>query len=269
MTMLIFMNKNGLAPFPLEDRIFLGEGLFETLRVANGKPCYPKLHWQRLQNSASFLDIPFDLSFDTWLRKLLQCIKINAMQNGGIKVLLSSGSAPRGLLQKSKEARLVFDAFNYVKNPRPLKLISAPWLRDGNNPIYQIKSINYLEAIMARRQAEHAEADDVLFFNLRQHATETSVANLFMIKDNQLYTPGLKSGILAGIIRQRLLALCKSNGIAHCEGELDRATLIKSDAIFITNTLQGIRLVATLDDVSFVTNHPLITLLQDLLSKDS
>src|SRR5690606_10040022 len=103
MAMLVFMNKNGLAPFPLDDRIFLGEGLFETLRVAHGKPCYPKLHWQRLQNAASFLGIPFDLSFDTWLRKLVQCIKINAMPNGGIKVLLSSGSAPRGLLKKSKE----------------------------------------------------------------------------------------------------------------------------------------------------------------------
>ncbi|WED43613.1 aminotransferase class IV [Legionella cardiaca] len=270
MSTLIFTNKDGQnAPFPLDDRIFLGEGLLETLRVMHGKPCYAKFHWHRLKQAAFLLDIPFQISFDLWLKKLLDCIQLESLENGGIKVILSGGRAPRGLVAKSQESCLVFNAFHYVKNSHALKLVSSSWLRDSNNPIYKIKSLNYLEAIIARRQAKSAGVDDVLFYNLKNHATETSIANLFIIKNNQLYTPNIESGILAGIIRQRLLLLSKANGIAYFESALDKEILYQADAIFVCNSLQGICPVVKLDDVSFTTNHSLITLLQDLLAKDS
>ncbi|KTC86368.1 aminotransferase class IV [Legionella brunensis] len=270
MSTLIFINENGQnTPFPMDDRIFLGEGLFETLRIADGKPCYAKLHWQRLHNGASLLGIPLEIPFDLWLEKLHYCIELASLQNGGIKVTLSGGSASRGLDAKSQESRLCFDTFHYVKNSHALKLISAPWVRDNNNPIYQVKSVNYLEAIIARRQAQLVGADDVLFYNLKKHATETSIANLFIIKDNLLYTPNVESGILAGIVRQRLLFLSKANAISYFECELDELALHNADAMFVCNSLQGIRTVSMLDKSSFVPHHPLVNLLQELLAKDN
>ncbi|KTD13320.1 aminotransferase class IV [Legionella jamestowniensis] len=269
MSTLIFLNKNGKnAPFPMDDRVFLGEGLFETLRIVHGKPCYANLHWQRLQQAAALLGIPFDVSYELWLATLLRCIQAVSMQHGGIKVILSGGSAPRGLTEKATESRLIFDPFHYTKKIEALKLISAPWVRASNNPFYQIKSINYLEAIIARRQAEEAGGEDVLFFNEKQQATETSVANFFIIKNDKVFTPELKSGILAGIIRQRLLAICKANAIACFEEALDKKTLMKADAMFTCNVLQGIRAVSMLDHVPFTTNHPLMVLLGDLLVRD-
>lgn len=270
MTTLVFINKNGQnAPVSMDDRIFLGEGLFETLRVAHGKPCYAKLHWQRLQNAASFLDIPFDVSLELWLTKLLQCIQTAELQHGGVKIILSGGRAARGLLAKTEASHLIFSAFSYVKNTRALNLISAPWTRDHNNPIYKLKSTNYLEAIIAQRHAKNAGADDVLFFNDLNHATETSLANFFIIKNNQLYTPPIESGLLAGIIRQRLLMLSKDNAIGYSESPLDNADLVQADAMFVCNSLQGLRAVSTFDQVPFAISHPLFTLLQDLLAKDS
>ncbi|MDI9817871.1 MULTISPECIES: aminotransferase class IV [unclassified Legionella] len=268
MTELIFANENGRAPFFADDRIFLGEGLFETLRVIHGKPCYPQLHWQRLQQAAFSLGIPFTLSFESWLNNLLHCIKLAALQDGGIKVILGGGDAPRGLTERSQESCLIFNAFHYDNDSRALKLLGAPWLRDSQNPVYQIKSINYLEAIIARRYAEGMGADDVLFFNFARHATETSVANLFVIKDDQLHTPPLNSGLLAGIIRHRILALCQESGIVCKESELDRNELLQADAMFLCNALQGIRKVYSFENTLFATSHPLIILLQELLARD-
>lgn len=256
------------APFYTDERIFLGEGLFETLRILDGKPCYPKPHWQRLQSAAVFLQLPFELSFPAWCGNLNQCITLNQLQDGGIKVILSAGNAPRGLVAQSKESRLVFTAFNYLADRTAVKLSSASWLRDGKNPIYQLKSINYLEAIIARRQAQLRGADDVLFFNLEQCVTDTTIANLFIIKNNQLFTPSLQNGVLPGIIRQRLLCICQENNIPCFECNLDKISLEEAEAVFICNALQGIRPVSAIDDTLFKTNHSLVSQLQVILAAD-
>ncbi len=74
----------------------------------------------------------------------------------------------------------------------------------------QLKSINYLEAIIARRHALERGADDVLFFNMEQYATETTVANLFIVAKGDILTPAVSQGILPGITRHRILHLAST-----------------------------------------------------------
>jgi len=266
---LVYIQENEPnAPFAINDRIFLGEGLFETLRVIKNKPRYPEYHWRRLQAAALTLNIPFELSFEIWLEKLNECIALKKLYEGGIKAILSAGSSSRGLLERGQTPHMVFDAFQYVPHSKFLNLISAPWQRDAKNPIYQIKAISYLEAIIARRYAQAAGADDVLFFNLQQHATDTTIANLFIIKNNTLITPPLHSGVLPGIIRQRLLELCKVQKIPCFELEISKNDLNQADAALVCNSLQGICPLHSLDGNLFSLNHPLISELQILLEKD-
>lgn len=252
----------------IDDRIFLGEGLFETLRIVGSKPQYPEYHWQRLKNAALFLNIPFDVPLKLWFDKLNDCISVKKLKEGGVKAILSGGSAPRGLVEQAKEPHLIFDAFEYSINTQALNLISAPWQRDAKNPIYQLKSVNYLEAILARRHAIAQGADDVLFFNFEHHATDTTIANLFIIKNNQLITPALYCGVLPGIIRQRLLALCKERDLNCTELELVKETIVQADAVFVCNALQGIRPIRTFDGNYFDVEHPIIKLLQEILARD-
>jgi 4-amino-4-deoxychorismate lyase len=259
---------SGNTPFSLDERIFLGEGLFETLRVVEGRPCYPEQHWARLSKAALFLNLPLNLPLDLWLLKLRQFIELKKLQNGGVKAILSGGKAPRGLTEQAKVSHLVFEAFEYKKLSKPLRLISAPWLRDAKNPIYRIKSINYLEAILARRQAQSSGADDALFFNFQNQASDTTVANLFIIKNDCLFTPSLQSGVLAGIIRERLLRLCKKQGITASEVELTKASLLDADAAFTTNALQGVVALSAFEGHSLNSDHPLIALMQSLLKND-
>lgn len=263
----VLTEKGDIIPaFGMDDRIFLGEGLFETLRVDSSRPCFALLHWQRLDYSAKTLGIPFDLSSDEWHEHLIAQIKHDNLYHGGIKAILSGGSAPRGLAEQGQVSQLIFQTFNYTIKSSPVRLLSTPWLRDAGNPVYRMKTVNYLEAIMARRQALNQGADDALFFNLQQDATETTCANFFIIKNNQLATPKLEHGVLPGITRGRILALCAQHEITCIETRLSKSMIEEADAAFITNSLQGVRYVSTLDQLEYRVNHPLVEQLISLLS---
>ncbi|MBL7478371.1 aminotransferase class IV [Legionella bononiensis] len=265
----VLIDKGDVTPvFGIDDRIFLGEGLFETIKVDSSKPCFAALHWQRLSHSARQLGIPFDLSLDDWCEHLIQQIRRDNLYHGGIKAILSGGSAPRGLAERGQVSQLIFQTFNYHILNHPIRLISTSWLRDAANPIYQLKTVNYLEAILARRQALTLGADDALFFNQQHFATETTCANLFLIKDNQLITPPQEHGVLPGITRSRIFSLCQEHNISCIEKGVTKVMIEEADAVFISNSLQGIRAVLAVDQVIFEVAHPLIEQLISLLSFD-
>ena len=160
---------------------------------------------------------------------------------------------------------MFLQTFAYTKLTEPVRLLSAPWLRDEANPVYQHKSVNYLEQIIALRQVYAEKADDVLFFNTKHHATETTCANLFIIKDQRLYTPPIADGVLPGITRSRIVDLCQQQRLGCIEQSLTKTLIIGADAVFICNSLQGIRRVVKIDQHSFIDNHPLVEQLIKLL----
>lgn len=255
----VLVDKGDISPsFAIDDRIFLGEGLFETLRVESSRPCFADLHWRRLGNAAGILGIPFDLSLDDWEDHLITQIKRDNLYHGGIKAILSGGSAPRGLAEQGQVSQLMFQTFNYTVHTDPVRLSSASWLRDGANPVYQLKSVNYLEAIIARRQALANGANDALFYNTAHHATETTCANLFLIKDNMVFTPPLTDGVLPGITRSRILSIAMHHGISCKELSITKKMIESADAVFVTNCLQSIRVVHSLDELIFDSTHPLL-----------
>jgi 4-amino-4-deoxychorismate lyase len=268
-TSSLVIADNQALVFPLDDRIYLGEGLFETIKIVGQQPCYSFRHWQRMLDGADRLSIPFDVSFNQWQNELGSCVDKTVLQDGGIKVVLSGGSSSRGLCSRADVSRLVFNSFTYCEETIALNLISARWLRDASNPIYQIKSVNYLESILARREAMLLGADDVLFFNIENYATETSVANLFLVHDDKIYTPMLNNGVFAGIIRARILNLCLNEGIICTEKLISSDMIIRSEAVFVTNSLHNIRMVKSFNGYALPIEHQLVRQLQTLLLNDA
>jgi 4-amino-4-deoxychorismate lyase len=264
-TKIFSINPQASPAFSPDDRLYLGEALFETLRVSHARPCFANLHWQRLKKGAMELGIPFDLTLDTWQHHLLRRIKKDKLYQGGIKVILSGGSAPRGLTERGKIGQLILQTFHYQISNKPIRLMSASWLRDAANPIYSWKSPNYLEAIIARREALAHGLDDALFYNTDHHATETTTANLFLIKGNSLFTAPLNDGVLAGITRSRIFTKSLEQSIACHETSITKPMLKKADTVFVCNSLQGIQSVFSLDDTVFNLNHPLLEELTSLL----
>lgn len=254
--------------FPITDRIFLGEGLFETIKVAQFKPCFPKLHWQRLKNAAESLAFSFFIPFELWNQLLMNKIEQEKLAFGGIKVFLSGGVAPRGLIERGEAGQLAFQSFTFSSAAKPMRLTSSSWLRDQNNPIYHFKTINCFESIIARRQAIAQNADEVLFFNTKLHATESTCANLFIVFDNYILTPPLTDGLLAGITRSRILRLCAQANYKHKETSITKEMLFKSKAVFLTNSIQGVQYVHSLDDHFFMPSHPLVEGVRSLLDEE-
>lgn len=267
-THILPLGIDNIATFRADDRILLGEGVFETLRVDNQCPCYSRLHWQRMCEAAEQLGLALDLPYDLWHSQLIQCIQIAGIQTGGIKAILSGGRASRGLASHADTSCLALHAFDYTPQKKSLNLISAAWLRDAKNPTYQLKSVNYLEAILARRQALGSGADDALFFNLNHYATETTVANLFIVKQDKILTPPLSHGVLGGIIRGRILNLCRDCNLVCLELPVDKKMILEADAVFITNSLQGIQSIKSFDSYNVPVEHSLITLLRKALATD-
>ncbi len=263
----IFANGKS-ASFCADDRIFLGEGLFETILIDQQRPCYSSLHWQRMRQAAILLGISFEVSFDLWSQQLAHCIQQAGINDGGAKVILCGGKAPRGLDVCGVNSSLIFEAFRFQPNQQAMRLLSAPWRRDARNPIYQLKSINYLESILARRKAIASGADEALFFNQENYATETTVANLFILKQDQIFTPKLTDGLLAGIIRDRVIALCQGSGTNCTEISIDASMIVKADAVFVTNALQRIRFVESFDGNELPVHHPLVITIENMLAND-
>jgi 4-amino-4-deoxychorismate lyase len=162
------------------------------------------------------------------------------------------------LAEQGQVSQLMFQTFNYTIHSHPARLISSPWLRDQSNPVYQLKSVNYLEAIIARRKAMTQGADDMLFYNTYHHATETTCANLFLIKNNVLFTPPLTDGVLAGVTRSRVLSWALQQEISYRECSITRTMIEEADAVFVTNCLQGIRSVHSLDAIFYDLTHPFL-----------
>jgi 4-amino-4-deoxychorismate lyase len=244
--------------FPIDDRILLGEGLFETIKVQQGKALFPELHWQRLNNAAQYLKIRFTLPKREWGNLLDNTIQKDNLINGGLKAILSGGVAVRGLVAQGQESRLLVQSFSYTHQNTALRLLPASWTRDANNPLYQFKTINYLEAVLARREALQKGADDALFFNTKQHITEATCANIFLINNGRFITPPLHDGVLPGITRLRILNHCARLGFLYEESSINKELLEQADAVFLTNSLQGIHYVKTIDTLSFALTNPLV-----------
>ncbi len=250
------------------DRIFIGEGLFETIKVAQSIPLFSELHWHRMSLSAQDIGLDFVLSVEDWNCMLLKKIQEEGMLDGGIKVIFTGGKAARDLIAKGQDNQFLLHCFSFSQYLKPVHLIEAPWTRDANNPIYQVKTINYLEAIFARRIAKEKNADDVLFFNNQAYVTEASCANIFFIQDDKVLTPSLSDGVLAGITRSRILNHCQQLNIEYDELSITREIMDQAEAVFLCNSLQNIYSVCSIEQKKIPINHSIVNQLKTLLAEE-
>lgn len=251
-------NEEDCIAIPGASRLFLGEGLCETLRFDEKGVWAITQHWKRMQTAAAALKIPFGCSLLRWQHSLVKLIEKKGLSIGGVKVTLVNGAASRGLSNIASDATLMMYAFALKAASTNLKLIRAPWRRDAQNPVYQYKTINYLEAICAQRYAREHGSDDVVFSDIQGCLTESSVANLFCIKKNKLITPCLDGSVLPGIARSRIIELALKLGISVVEKKLAMEECLESEAIFLSNALYYVQPVAQFEGKTLLTEHPLV-----------
>ncbi len=236
-----------------------GRGIFTTISICNGEPFLWDKHWRRLESSAVKLDI--DLSqFSEYETKqaLYEIAKKNGVSNGRARVTIFDESAsklwsgePRQevrVLVITGDSRPVTDYFRLTVSPHSINSLS---------PLTGVKSCNYLEKLMGFDEAKSRGFDEAVQINERGEVASAVMANVFWLKDGELFTPSLKTGCLPGTTREFVL---ENLECLEVEAKLDEVRW--ADAIFLTSAGLGVTRVADFGSRKMEKiDHPILHLL--------
>lgn len=245
---------------PADDRGFtLGDGLFETVLARQGELVRLEAHLDRLTGGCAALGLPAPdrTAAERLMRQALEGASLGG-QRAAVRLTLTAGSGGRGLERPAQpKPRLVATAAAAPRPEAPARLITATVRRNDQSPASRLKTLSYLDNVLARAEARAAAADEALMLNTRGELACAAAANLFWIAEGRLFTPALACGVLAGVARAQALACAAQLGVETCEARAAPEALATAEAVFLTNALIGARPVAQLDGRAFAP-HPLV-----------
>lgn len=234
------------AHVSLADRgLTLGDGLFETFRVKNGRVLHLDLHMERLQNGGAVLGLPVP-DMDYVVQAAQSLLDATGLQNGSARLTVTRGVAPRGVLPPQHCTPTVFmTVAEGAARVSDVSLMTAQTMRrDELSPLNRVKSLNYLPNILARQEAAQAGWDEALFLNMQGRVAETTISTVVIQERNRFATPPVSEGALPGIARAVLLRA----GLLQ-EERLARERLRAADAVYLINSL-SVRRVQVFDGQS-------------------
>ena len=240
-----------------------GEGLFETMLLQNNRIGLWDLHMERLHHGMELLQLKKDSlgTSDRLLHHILQLVKLN-LQVEAARIRLQVFRGNGDLKQVGNSSTHYIVQTYPLLHPSPVRekaLVAGihPHIRKSCDLYAQIKSCNYLPYTLAALQAKEMGWDECFVLNQFERISDASVANVFWIRDNEIYTPPLSEGPVAGVMRRFLLENAKNAGWNVHEMPLDRLNLQQADEVFVTNAVKGIQPVQRIADKvygSTVTN---------------
>jgi branched-chain amino acid aminotransferase/4-amino-4-deoxychorismate lyase len=232
-----------MSGFDLTDRgLLLGDGLFETLLALDGEVQRPLVHLARLGRGCAALGLP-EPDANEAMDLMDAALNEAELMSGRAAVRLnwSAGPGGRGLNRPdTMTPHLWARAAASSKPQMPAHLMLASVRRNASSVTAHHKTLAYLDNVMARREALMVGADEAVMLDQDGHLACAAASNLFWIEGERLMTPDLSCGVLAGTERARVLEVAAKVGV---EIELVKArpeTLIKADAVFLTNSLNGL-----------------------------
>ncbi|KLK92498.1 hypothetical protein AA309_14280 [Microvirga vignae] len=226
--------------FDLRDRgLLLGDGLFETLVVTDGRAFMLDAHLDRLLAGAAALNIPVGRES---LRQPVDDLTAALTDGGIIRLTLTRGAGPRGLRLPIHQQPTIFAAASAPWLPNPtsaeVRLATARIRRNPSSPTSRYKTLAYLDNVLALQDALDRGADDALLLAAGGQVACTSAGNIFIIEGERLLTPSLDNGVLPGITRALVLnVLAPELGLIPQEVNLSKDSLFQADAVFLTNSV--------------------------------
>jgi branched-chain amino acid aminotransferase len=242
------------AQLSVFDRGFqLGDGVFETLRVRGGHPTELPEHLARLHHSADGLGIVLPARLEQTIgAAIAQLVAAEALDgpdgDASIRITVSRGAfAGRGLLppDETVEPTIVVQAWPVVRPPPDhlavgLHLVASAIRRDAENPLVTLKTTSRADYVHARLEARRAGADDALFLTIDGFLSESTTANVFLIRGDELATPAVACAILPGTTRSWILGWGERVGLKPNEGWLTTRDLAEADEAFLCSSVAGI-----------------------------
>lgn len=241
---LIPLSQAKISPF---DWGFLyGYGVFETMRAYSGYIFLLEKHLSRLSSSANLLGI--DIKNNADLEKAVyDTLQANHLTDARLRLTLSGGEGqpvPDPLVHKSPPT-LFITARSYTPYPSQVyehgfKAIVAQIRRNTRSPVSAMKSLNYMDNLLAQRAARLVGADQAILLNDQGYLAEGSTSNIFSITGDILFSPDEDSGILPGITREAVLQMAATLGIEVREKKITLEELLQAEEAFLTNSIMEI-----------------------------
>ena len=255
--MINYLNYNGrffsadAAVLPANNMSYrYGDGVFETMKVANGNILFAAYHFERLFSGMEVLKFKVPSLFTVEkIRDEVKalCQKNNCERLARIRFSVSRGNG--GLYDCDNNFSYLIECWpleEKVFNETGLVIDIFPDARKSNDVFSNLKSANYLPYIMAAVWAKENKLNDALILNQHGRICDATIANVFWVKGNKIFTPPLTEGCVAGVMRRRILDLgvgISDLGLNINESVLTEEILLKADEVFLTNVITGIRWV--------------------------
>jgi len=234
--------------------LLYGDGVFEGIRSYKRLVFKLKEHIDRLYESSHGIMLTIPLSKKDMIRSVVETLKLNQLDDAYIRLVITRGVGDLGLdPRKCKTASVIIITDNIKLYPEKmykegLSIITVPTSRnipEALNP--QIKSLNYLNNIMAKMEAINSGYEEALMFTSHGYVAECTGDNIFIIKDNALITPPAYLGILKGITRACVMDIAKKAGMDVKEEVINRHNIFTSNECFLTGTAAEIIPVVCVD----------------------
>jgi branched-chain amino acid aminotransferase len=223
--------------------LLYGDGVFEGIRVYDGKVFELEAHIVRLYESAKVIRLNITIDQAAMTQAVLDTVHANNIVDGYIRMIITRGVGDLGLNPfLCKQCGIIIIASNIQLYPeefyeRGMKVISSSTIR--NHPLSlppQVKSLNYLNNILAKIEAVDNGVPEAIMYNHLGYVAEATGDNVFIVKNGVVYTPPVQSGSLEGITRQLVMKLARDAGIEVVEKDMTKFDLYISDEFFLTGT---------------------------------
>ncbi len=240
------------ATVSIFDRGFLyGDGVFETMRVYEGKIFRLLRHVVRLVSGNNILGIELEESPERLQAVCEEIVARNRVQDGMVRIYITRGLGNIGLSSKAVARPTIVAVAQerrFSAEAEPLRVVIAGVRVDSDSRLAHVKSANRLHYLLAKHEAERRGADDAILLNSANRIVELSASNLFVYRDGKLATPQLADGALPGITRSLVLMLAAQTGIDTEEVSLAPDALKHAEEAFATNSLFEISPIAMIEE---------------------
>jgi len=220
-----------------------GDGVFEGIRSYAGKVFKLKEHIDRLYESAKAIRLEIPMEKAELAKAVEDTLKLNGIQDGYIRLIVSRGAGYLGLdPRKTSDPQVIIITDHIQLYPaelyeRGMSIVTAGTIRNHPNALSpRIKSLNYLNNILAKIEAIDAGAPEALMLNVRGEVAECTGDNIFVVRAGELRTPPPDAGILEGITRRVVMELAREAGYPVREMPLLRHDVYSADECFLTGT---------------------------------
>jgi branched-chain amino acid aminotransferase len=231
-----------------------GDGVFETIRVKDGKIPLETYHFERLFSSLKLLQInAYQLNQEKLLTEILQLCDANKCA-GSARVRLAVSRDDESGSSYSIEAKPI--AAEELKwTGKGMTVDVFPFARKPMDALANIKSSSFLIYILAGNYARENMMDDAIVLNTSGRICDTSRANLFLIRNSEVFTPALSEGCVNGVMRRMVIEKLKDSDYRIHQGEITSDELLNADEVFLTNAIAGIRWVESFRDKKFSSGN--------------